>query len=69
MLSFLYINDKKQRDHLIHFVSNITSENGINFSFRFDEGNKHKACHALNANLTIVEHMLIYAYSTIITNG
>ncbi|MBL4842374.1 MAG: hypothetical protein JKY47_16270 [Thalassospira sp.] len=66
MLSFLYINDKKQRDHLIHFVSNITSENGINFSFRFDEGNKHlpKACHALNANLTIVEHMLSEIYAS-----
>lgn len=66
MLGFLFINDKKQRDHLTHFVSSITSEHGVNFTFRFDESNEQlpKACHALNASLTLVDHMLSEIYAS-----
>ncbi len=38
----------------------MTAEQGINFSFRFDENNPNlpQACHALNESLTTVEHLL-----------
>ena len=67
LIAFVYTTDKKQQDHLSYFVTQTTSEKGIDFTFRFDENDRElpKACHALNAGLTMAEHMLgeIYASS------
>ncbi|MCK8129824.1 methyl-accepting chemotaxis protein [Pseudoalteromonas sp. 2CM39R] len=67
LLAFVYTTDKKQQDHLSYFVKQTTSEKGIDFTFRFDENDSElpNACHALNAGLTMAEHMLgeIYASS------
>ncbi|MCF2920846.1 hypothetical protein L1264_10185 [Pseudoalteromonas sp. APAL1] len=67
LITFIYLKDAQQQDHLSYFVSNITSDQGIDFTFRFDENDNKlpEACHILNASLTMVEHMLgeIYASS------
>ncbi|WP_375185653.1 methyl-accepting chemotaxis protein [Pseudoalteromonas sp.] len=66
IIAFVYITDKKQQDHLSYFVKQTTSEQGIDFTFRFDENDSElpKACHALNAGLTMAEHMLGEIYSS-----
>ncbi|MBE0352403.1 methyl-accepting chemotaxis protein [Pseudoalteromonas lipolytica] len=60
MIYSLYSTDKQQLDFLNDFATNMTAEQGINFSFRFDENNPNlpQACHALNESLTTVEHLL-----------
>ncbi|WP_147386634.1 methyl-accepting chemotaxis protein [Pseudoalteromonas gelatinilytica] len=65
-IAYVYTAEHKQQDHLSYFVSNITSEHGIDFTFRFDENDRQlpQACHALNASLTMVEHMLGEIYSS-----
>ncbi|WP_462146472.1 methyl-accepting chemotaxis protein [Pseudoalteromonas gelatinilytica] len=66
LLTFVYTTDKKQQDHLSYFVKQTTSEKGIDFTFRFDENDSElpNACHALNAGLTMAEHMLGEIYSS-----
>ena len=66
LIAFVYTTDKKQQDHLSYFVKQTTSEKGIDFTFRFDENDSElpKACHALNAGLTMAEHMLGEIYSS-----
>ena len=66
LIAFVYTTDKKQQDHLSYFVKQTTSEKGIDFTFRFDENDSElpNACHALNAGLTMAEHMLGEIYSS-----
>ncbi|WP_217875473.1 methyl-accepting chemotaxis protein [Pseudoalteromonas shioyasakiensis] len=66
LIAFVYTTDKKQQDHLSYFVKQTTSEKGIDFTFRFDENDRElpNACHALNAGLTMAEHMLGEIYSS-----
>tara|TARA_B100000700_G_scaffold55278_1_gene59431 strand:+ start:363 stop:1613 length:1251 start_codon:yes stop_codon:yes gene_type:complete len=66
LIAFVYITDKKQKDHLSYFVKQTTSEQGIDFTFRFDENDSElpNSCHALNAGLTMAEHMLGEIYSS-----
>ena len=43
LIAFVYITDKKQQDHLSYFVKQTTSEQGIDFTFRFDENDSQVA--------------------------
>ncbi|QLE08022.1 methyl-accepting chemotaxis protein [uncultured Pseudoalteromonas sp.] len=64
LISFIYTTDQKQQDYLSYFITHTASEKGIDFTFRFDENDTQlpKECHALNAGLTMAEHMISEIY-------
>ncbi|WP_328260457.1 methyl-accepting chemotaxis protein [Pseudoalteromonas sp. Cn5-37] len=60
LIIYLHKDNDKQKDYLKYFVSCITTKDGIDFTFRFNESDSQlpEVCHALNASLTMVEHLL-----------
>lgn len=68
LIVYLYIlrNPSISTKYLNSLLSNVVSDQGIDFTFRFDENDKTtpSTCLALNASLTTIEHIFQEVYNS-----